>query len=113
MFFSHFDNEHWLRVKAARQAQGLNRFSDDSQQGLRHPLLNARLREQATGRVWCVTRVREEWDQGSYFIATLACGGDQQECIVSAQTSYSPTMNFELDGGVQGFTVLSSDPAGH
>lgn len=105
--FSYFDDAHWQRVLAARQAQGLNRLSEQDKRLAQHPLASARLRHRETGQVWRVLEVRQEWRQGYYRVATLECDGVQQECVVENLSSYRPETNIELARYLKAFQVLS------
>lgn len=103
---SYFDDAHWLRVMAARQAQGLNKLSDQNKLRPQHPLARARLRHRETGQVWQVLGVRQEWRQGYYLVATLECEGVQQACVVENQSSSRPEINIELARYLKAFQVF-------
>ncbi len=94
--YSHFNGEHWLKVKKARNAQGLNRLEDTDRIQPNHPLTGRTLRHTVTGRVYKVLAVRQDWWLGRFLVASLESNGSHRQCIVENISSEARDVTREL-----------------
>lgn len=94
--YSHFDVNHWFRVKQARDAQGLNRISDAEKLRPDHRLANAKLTHLPTGKNWTVVSVREDWWLGRFLTVLLENNGSHRTCVVENISCEAPDVVTQL-----------------
>lgn len=78
--YSHFDHEHWQRVRAERAKLGLSRATEVGQQ-VGHPLAGRHVVDTSTGARYRVRSVRKDWHKGWFLVAWL-----ERECDESHRT---------------------------
>ncbi|HDR9103456.1 TPA: hypothetical protein QDB04_000176 [Burkholderia vietnamiensis] len=97
MMQSFFDAAHWNRVKQARAERGLNRIPVEATLRPQHRMANATLLERETGELWNVVRLQEDWQQGSYLLATLSRGdAETRTCVVETISCDTPEILSQL-----------------
>jgi hypothetical protein len=104
---SYFDAQHWARVRDARAALGLNRIPRETLLRPNHQLAHATLRHRASGEIWTVTAVREDWLVGRYLAAALERNGRTRVCVVEILSSDRPEIHKQFDAFSTEFEVLA------
>lgn len=66
--FSSFDKDHWAKVKAARQEQGIAQKRTELPG---HRLAGARVRNNHTNEVFTIIGAYQDWDHGWYTAVRL------------------------------------------
>ncbi len=85
--YSHFNAQHWAKVKLQRRQQGLNRLEETDRVVAHHHLTGQTLRQTPTGELWTVVSVRQDWNLGRYLVATLASAGKTLTLAVETLSS--------------------------
>ena len=101
--FSHFDLDHWLRVKAERARLGITRRVETDLELPNHPLVGQTLVDQTTGRTYRVERVKKDWFHGWFLTALLNNDGSHRMCVVETMSCTEPAVLRQLAGYQESF----------
>lgn len=88
--FSHFDENHWHKVKAARAQQGIIQKTEDGMELVVHWLRHETLTDPATGKTYFVECLKRKWQRGWFTQATLVRDGLKIFCVAENQSSICP-----------------------
>lgn len=96
-YYSHFDLDHWLAVKAERNRQGLPNHPERGRLLPDHPLVGKTLVDTQSNQAYVVERVRQDWLQGWYLTAVLNSNGSHRTAVVAAPSCANPTILRQLE----------------
>lgn len=88
--FSHFDREHWHKVKAERIKQGIPDKAEHGRLLADHPMSNAVIVDKATARTYEVVRVKMNWDLGRFVSVVILAGESHAELVIENISSHQP-----------------------
>lgn len=83
MAYSHFNLDHWLKVKAERHRQGIVDKTARGEQ-VAHALTGKRIVDKTTNKTYVVEQVKKDWLQGWFLTALMECNGSHRVCVVDS-----------------------------
>jgi hypothetical protein len=103
--FSHFDLDHWLKVKAERARQGLVAKTERGAEAVDHFLKGKTVLDTASHRAYIVESVQKDWFQGWFLVALLNHNGSHRICVVDSLTCQAPSIQRAHAQFEEGFKV--------
>lgn len=92
--YSHFDADHWMKVKAARAQLGLS--APRSCELPEHPLVRCRVVDARTNKVWQVVSVQQQWWRGRFLVAMVERAGSHMQLVVGNISCDEPGIQQQL-----------------
>ncbi len=104
--FSHFDLDHWFKVKAERSRLGINRTAQRTADEP-HSLNGREVVDTRTGERYIVERVYRDWFKGWFVAALLQRNGSHRTCVVDNVACHDESVLSQLADFKTHFQVLA------